>query len=253
MRFKFTRTIAYTNYRYNPEATEISYKIGKIDSMWSAWAIMAALGGVYWAFVEAEAFGFILVSLACILALGCLFVRLYLKQQLKDALENGKEKEEELKRREKEEIFNKYYKPILDIAKQAEEWKREGLLQASEESTSSCICQENKQSPEEPIIDVDIDLLDSSIHPKVKRAFLFLEDAEWEKAESYLEEVLDEDPMNAYAYVGKLMIDYKLTKMEKLSDFTEILSENKNYQKALRYADQSLSCKLNALLKTKKG
>ena len=44
----------------------------------------------------------------------------------------------------------------------------------------------------------------------VKRIFAFLEDGEWRRAEEYCERVLDYDIENAYAYLGKLMIELKV-------------------------------------------
>lgn len=99
----------------------------------------------------------------------------------------------------------------------------------------------------EPII--SIDLQSQQISPKIKRAFLFIEDEEWEKADKYLEAVLDEDPINAYAYVGKLMIDFRISNTADLQKHGKELSSNKNFQKARRFSDEDLSSKLNALIK----
>ena len=84
------------------------------------------------------------------------------------------------------------------------------------------------------------ELLNNIIHPKIKRAFLFLEDSEWEKADKYLEAALDEEPTNPYAYLGKLMIDLRVTKIEEIRDYLAILDENKYFQIAVRFADKNL-------------
>lgn len=78
----------------------------------------------------------------------------------------------------------------------------------------------------------------------LKRAFIFLEDAEWNKADQLLENVLNLEPENATAYLGKLMIEAKVNKEENLSKRAIKLSEMQNYQKAVRYADESLKAKL---------
>ena len=49
----------------------------------------------------------------------------------------------------------------------------------------------------------------------LERAFMFLEDGEWESADGYCEKVLDIDPKCAEAYLGKLMAE---TKSKKVSD-----------------------------------
>ena len=41
----------------------------------------------------------------------------------------------------------------------------------------------------------------------LKRAFMFLADGEWKNADEYCEKVLDIDPENGRAYLGKLMVD----------------------------------------------
>lgn len=102
--------------------------------------------------------------------------------------------------------------------------------------------EEPKQNPA-----FEIDLLDKSLHPKIRRASIYAEDAEWEKAEACLEAVLDEDPTNAYAYIGKLLVDYKVTNTADLLPFAEALNDNKNYQKAVRFADEQLMRQLMAI------
>ena len=96
----------------------------------------------------------------------------------------------------------------------------------------------------------EIDLLSKDLHPKIRRASIYAEDAEWEKAEACLEAVLDEDPTNPYAYIGKLLVDYKIPKTSDLVAFKDTISENKNYQKAVRFADESLARRLVAIRKT---
>ena len=114
---------------------------------------------------------------------------------------------------------------------------------------------ENKNQPEKETNhpnknqELTIDLRDERISPKVKRAFLFLEDEEWEKADEYLEKVLDEDPTDAYAYVGKLMLEFKVSQFADLKSFSEILTEDKNYRKASRFADDKLASLLSELRK----
>lgn len=69
------------------------------------------------------------------------------------------------------------------------------------------------------------------------RAFLFLEDGDFGSASKYLERVLDLDAMSAHAYVGKLMVEKKLTAEQQLRDCTEPLDKDKNFVRALRFAD----------------
>ena len=80
----------------------------------------------------------------------------------------------------------------------------------------------------------------------LKRAFMLLEDAEWQKADELLEQVLNHEPENVSAYVGKLMIDVKVNKEENLGKRAVDFSENPNYQKAVRFADNQLQEKLKS-------
>ncbi len=82
------------------------------------------------------------------------------------------------------------------------------------------------------------------IAPLVERMFLFLEDADWEKAEEYTERILDQDPKNAMAYVGKLMAELHVPKKEQLAELKYSFASNKNYQRAVRFADKELKAEL---------
>ena len=52
----------------------------------------------------------------------------------------------------------------------------------------------------------------------LKRAFMFLEDGDWSAADEYCEKVLDIDPENAMAYLGKLMAECRACRMEDLQN-----------------------------------
>ncbi|MBR3436140.1 MAG: tetratricopeptide repeat protein, partial [Lachnospiraceae bacterium] len=84
----------------------------------------------------------------------------------------------------------------------------------------------------------------------LQRAFLFLEDEEWDKAFLYCESVLDQEPYNGLAYLGELLSDLHLHSKEELRDYSGSFSENKYWKKVLRFADESLSCELKDFLQT---
>lgn len=89
-------------------------------------------------------------------------------------------------------------------------------------------------APAQPAI---IPALPSNLSPILRRAFLLLEDEEWEKADSYLERVLDSEPENAYAYLGKLLIEVGADSVDKLPGYAEKVVVSRNYKKAMRYAE----------------
>ena len=78
----------------------------------------------------------------------------------------------------------------------------------------------------------------------LKRAFLFLEDGDWKSANEYCEKVLDIDPENAQAYLGKLMAELHVECIESLKDCEKPFDNNTNYSKVLRFGDDSLKAEL---------
>ena len=80
--------------------------------------------------------------------------------------------------------------------------------------------------------------------PLLKRAFMFLEDGDWNSANEYCEKVLDIDPENAQAYLGKLMAEQRVKKQDKLKDCDTPFDSSNNYQKAVRFADEKLKTAL---------
>ena len=80
----------------------------------------------------------------------------------------------------------------------------------------------------------------SSVEPLLKRAFMFLEDREWEEADKYCEKVLDIDPENAQAYLGKLMAECCVRRKEDLKDCQESFDDSSNFEKVVRFGDKQL-------------
>ena len=80
----------------------------------------------------------------------------------------------------------------------------------------------------------------TAVAPLLKRAFMFLEDGNWEEADKYCEKVLDQDPENVQAYLGKLMAELQVTNRKKLVDCAEPFDHKDNYNKVLRFGDEAL-------------
>ncbi len=89
----------------------------------------------------------------------------------------------------------------------------------------------------------------ASVAPLLKRAFLFLEDGDFESADEYCERVLDIDPENAQAYLGKLMVELEVEKQEDLAEYDETFDENSYYQKAIRFGDDRFVATLQGYAK----
>lgn len=107
----------------------------------------------------------------------------------------------------------------------------------------------NNESANEVAVPAD----PTNIEAVLKRAFIFLEDGLFNKADRYLEIVLDQDPENAKAYVGKLLINLKLQKQEQLAKCSENFEDSRDFQKALRYADKELAEILNKYVNESKA
>ena len=86
------------------------------------------------------------------------------------------------------------------------------------------------------------------ITPLLKRSFLFLEDGEFDRADDFCEQVLNRDPENAEAYLVKLMVELKVNVRSELAKCESDLAQNKNFQKALRFAKAKLKSELNEYL-----
>ena len=85
-----------------------------------------------------------------------------------------------------------------------------------------------------------------NIAPLLKRAFMFLEDGDFDRADEFCEQVLNQDPENAQAYLGKLMAELRVKRQADLANCAEPFDNNKNYQKAVRFADSILLLELES-------
>ena len=88
----------------------------------------------------------------------------------------------------------------------------------------------------------------ADVLPLLKRAFMFLEDGDWKSADEYCEKVLDLEPENAEAYLGKLMSELRANNTEKLKDMAVPFERSANYQKCIRYGDSKLKEQLHGFI-----
>lgn len=88
-----------------------------------------------------------------------------------------------------------------------------------------------------------------SADPLLKRAFLFLEDGNWQSADEYCEKVLDINPECAEAYIGKLMSTLRIKKRENLKNSALPFDNNDSYLKAIRFGDDKIKTELISAVK----
>lgn len=72
--------------------------------------------------------------------------------------------------------------------------------------------------------------------PLLRRAFLFLEDADFDDADEYAEKVLDINPECAEAYIVKLLVERQVCKPADLAECKSPIADSPNYKKAVRFA-----------------
>jgi hypothetical protein len=87
----------------------------------------------------------------------------------------------------------------------------------------------------------------ATVESLLKRAFMFLEDGNWQSADEYAEKVLDLEPENGEAYLAKAMAE---TQVHTRSETSKSLSfhENQNIHKVLRYGNDQLKKELEQYL-----
>ena len=88
----------------------------------------------------------------------------------------------------------------------------------------------------------------ANVTPLLERAFLFLEDGKWQDANIYCEKVLDIDPKNAEAYLGKLMVDLQVRSRKQLADCADPFDDRENYGKVLRFGDDKLEAEMRGYI-----
>ena len=86
----------------------------------------------------------------------------------------------------------------------------------------------------------------------VTRAFSFLEQGDWAKAESYLNTAADFEPENPMVYVGLLMAKRQVSQQQDLQN-AGVLDSDPYFQKALELADSDLRIQLETWASAARG
>ena len=112
------------------------------------------------------------------------------------------------------------------------------------------VIQKNETKPETVVKETVVQQIqgNTDTSPLLKRAFMFLEDGDFKSAEEYCEKVLDINPECAEAYLGKLMVDFKIGRKENLKNLDNPFSDNINYQKIMRFGDENLKNEISGYI-----
>ena len=101
----------------------------------------------------------------------------------------------------------------------------------------------------EPIVKQTVSASNNSnVNSLLKRISIFLEDGDWKSADEYCEKVLDIDPENAEAYVGKLMAELHVRRRGELKNQKKPFDNKNNFKKAVRFGDKKTKDELHGYI-----
>jgi tetratricopeptide (TPR) repeat protein len=86
---------------------------------------------------------------------------------------------------------------------------------------------------------IDVPYMTPGVTQLLDRVSLFLEDGNFESAAEYCDRILDLEPRNSKTYLYKLLVQLKLRSPEEIILNAKSLNEYPDYQKAVRFADDS--------------
>lgn len=87
----------------------------------------------------------------------------------------------------------------------------------------------------------------SSTSAMVMRGQFALDDGDWTKADEYFERALDENPEDAKAYVGKVLVGLRLSAVEQINDRLVKLEGDKNFDRAIRFSTGADKARLESV------
>lgn len=81
----------------------------------------------------------------------------------------------------------------------------------------------------------------------IKRAYMFLEDGEFETADSYFDKILDIDIEDSRAYIGKLLAECRIRNEDEIANLPQTVTDDKNFKKAIRFATPEQKARYESL------
>lgn len=89
----------------------------------------------------------------------------------------------------------------------------------------------------------------AAVEPLFRRAELALSDGEFDRADDFYEQILNQEPENADAYVGKLLVELRVSERSSLSACDVSFENSDAYKKAMRFGDDALKKELSDALR----
>ena len=90
--------------------------------------------------------------------------------------------------------------------------------------------------------------VNANVQSLLKRVFIFLEDGDFKSADEYCEKVLDIEPENARAYLGKLMAELRVNQEDELEYLSESFEDSSNYQKIMKFGDDKIKSEVQSYI-----
>ncbi len=134
---------------------------------------------------------------------------------------------------------------------QAQDMGKVGAVQDLMRGIEKLLPKNKEEAPvtvAQPVVQQVIQQSGTGVDSLLERAFMFLEDADFKSADEYCEKVLDSDPKNDQAYLGKLMAELGCRKRTDLKNVKKPFDSMANYQKAVRFGDDKLKSELQSYI-----
>jgi len=130
--------------------------------------------------------------------------------------------------------MNPYDLPVEFSNLQAQDMSKLGFMQDLIRGIKKIIAADE---PKEKAKDAAPPQVSNTVAPLLKRAYLCLEAGEFKKADDLLEIVLNSDPENSEAYLGKLMVHLGVRQEDALALTASPLTNYFTFNNAIRFAD----------------
>ncbi len=92
---------------------------------------------------------------------------------------------------------------------QSYDMSRIGFIQDLIHGINKVLGTDKKEAPQPQQVIQQVVQGGANAESLIKRAFVFLDDGDWDSADDYCEKVLDIDPDNGQAYLGKALVEFK--------------------------------------------
>ena len=128
---------------------------------------------------------------------------------------------------------------------QAQDMGKVGAMQDLMRGIEKLLPRMQEAAPQQKVI-IQQTAGSSNAQQLLKRGYLALEDGEWNNADKFFEEALNQDAECAEAYLGKLMADLRVRGATALRDQKKPFDHYGNYQKAIRFGSDALRAELTS-------